>query len=377
MIGLDVQQKKHRPSAFWKRISCEDTELANASSAIHDPLIDQINADDAVPQPELVNQLSEEKHCKPGSGNTALFVGALGKQSTEGCSRKSLQKSVHTQPRPKSIVNDAWLRGHGPRRFHLAKAAQLPITHQLFTECGIRKKVKQKCDNLAVFVERDKHRNGTIRNQALLHILRNDSYLGVDDEDKNTQMAVPRKRPIINTAERARKETSQLTIASKCKDKSVRLEQSTKKLPNPCEPTSEKLAAKLQHVALEEVATGLQGSTSEHKGAHLKFRPRPPKPREQRASFIFSGGWHGISSAGNDQEDNNSGYVYDTYVKTSPLKEGENSEVDSGLDPVLYKDGNRVGLLIIEDEEEALWETFADLEASDPAYNSEEEDENG
>ena len=376
---LDIQQKRHRPSTYWKRIGSDDVEFENVARGTQFPLTDQTLSCDAVRKPgeEDLNHFSEEKHCKLGSGSTGRRTGAPSEQHIEGCSRKSLQGTSSAGPKEQSKANDAWLPGREPRRFHLAKAIRAPVNPQPFLERGIRKQAKHTDGNLAIFVERGKRRNDASRSEALLHVLRNDSRLAVDDKQKHTQNAVRCKRPIINAAERARKESSQATSALNSKIKSLRLENSTKKLPKPCGPGSEEFAVELQHAVLEEIGNRCEESISMPGGNHLRFRPKPPKPREQRESIHFDGGGYDINSVDIDKRDDSNEYVYDMFVKTSSLKESGSLGADSVLDPLIDGDGNRVGVLIIEDEEEALWETYADLEASDPDYNSEEQDENG
>ena len=79
----------------------------------------------------------------------------------------------------------------------------------------------------------------------------------------------------------------------------------------------------------------------------------------------------------NDNEDDD--YVYDTYVRSISLQAGASVEVSEG-NVASFRNTNhgKVGILIVAEEDQEEWETFAEIDQeSDKDWNSEEEDENG
>lgn len=133
----------------------------------------------------------------------------------------------------------------------------------------------------------------------------------------------------------------------------------------------------LNEISLQEIkAEKLKDSQLQ---PQVRFQPKPPKPRhvEDRPSVTdlspevpFNGAPH---------SENQDDFVYDTYLRTTHAVIG--SQLDSAMDidnPELMEVG-KVGILIISEQDEAVWETFAeeDDDESDKDWNSEEEDENG
>ena len=77
----------------------------------------------------------------------------------------------------------------------------------------------------------------------------------------------------------------------------------------------------------------------------------------------------------NDLEDDGM-YVIDTYVRSvAQPTSTENSDIYvaslRGLSQA------NIGILVIDEDEEKLWETYGEIQESDPEWDSEEEDENG
>ena len=215
---------------------------------------------------------------------------------------------------------------------------------------------------------------GVEQDQVLLDCLGKDSCPAVEKQANAATLTTPRKRPIVSAAERTRKETTQIDRAYKCDGANDRLNQSLKKLPNQWDHNSEDLAAHLQEVVLDELNNEARLPHDEN---NIKFKPRPPKPRKPSAKFTSDRACQKLDTNNEDQIGNDSDYVYDTYVKIEPIMQAGSSRAEMLMDPLSGIDGGTIGVLVIEDEEEALWETYGDVGESDSEYNSEEDDENG
>lgn len=134
------------------------------------------------------------------------------------------------------------------------------------------------------------------------------------------------------------------------------------------------LAWQLQELALKESPkpTGVKRFSLQ---PQPKTKPKPPRPRPQKKEIKMadSGGdepMDDIMDMGNEED-----FVYDTYVRSS----GHVATMDISeqmSNTTEHLDNNRVGLLIIEDQDQEVWETFAE-EDSEKEWDSEEEDENG
>ena len=108
---------------------------------------------------------------------------------------------------------------------------------------------------------------------------------------------------------------------------------------------------------------------------HSKIKPKPPKPRPM-AKDLESGVssvedlTNGMISLG-DEDD----FVYDTYVRS--LGHVATDITEPYDDELQLVDNSKIGILIIPEHDQTMWETFGEEEESDKDWNSEEEDENG
>lgn len=114
----------------------------------------------------------------------------------------------------------------------------------------------------------------------------------------------------------------------------------------------------------------------------LKFQPKPPKPRckENRLSATGLSPTEVLPDAQNSESQDD--FVYDTYLRTKqqPIVGHHHPDHPMNIDHQLESlaDG-KVGILVIAEQDEAVWEKFAEDEESDnnKDWNSEDEDENG
>lgn len=138
------------------------------------------------------------------------------------------------------------------------------------------------------------------------------------------------------------------------------------------------LAWQLQELATKESlrsSPDLRGSQPQSQ-PKIKLKPPRPRPQEKERKSIDSGGDQVMEDVIDIESEKD--FVYDTYVRSSgqvvitpkDMTEPRVSELEN-------IDNNTIGILVIEDEDQEIWETFAEEEGSDKEWNSEEEDENG
>lgn len=109
-----------------------------------------------------------------------------------------------------------------------------------------------------------------------------------------------------------------------------------------------------------------------------KIKPKPPRPRPKEIDVksVDSGGDQIM--AGVIEIESEEDFVYDTYVLSSGQVVSKPKDT---AEPMISEagnvDNNRIGILVIDDADQEIWETFAEGEESDKEWNSDEEDENG
>lgn len=138
------------------------------------------------------------------------------------------------------------------------------------------------------------------------------------------------------------------------------------------------LAWKLQELATQESlrpTLDLRGSPPQ---LQPKIKPKPPRPRpkEMDINSIDSGGDQIMADVIEIESEQD--FVYDTYVLSSGQVVSKPKDM---AEPMISEpgnvDNNTIGILVIEDADQEIWETFAEGEESDREWNSDEEDENG
>lgn len=110
----------------------------------------------------------------------------------------------------------------------------------------------------------------------------------------------------------------------------------------------------------------------------LKIKPKPPKPRPM-VKNLESGVSNGDDiSDGMISPENEDDFVYDTYVRSLGQPAGIATDISEPYDAESHLvDNSKIGILVIPEHDQAMWETFGEEEESDKDWNSEEEDENG
>ena len=266
------------------------------------------------------------------------------------------------------------------RKFHLVRSPS-PMSSPFPGPKTIaqRHRDKRKKD-LAMFAERPEIvRKGQYSDNVLDHSSGEPRHLDDGKKRDTSQLYQPRKRPNATTTERKWR-TETWTKPPKPNEVNGIL---TKTAENIHEPSSQwnyesiRLAEQLQGVALEEIRASEQQVKGLSGSGQLKIKPKPPKPRQPRAekSTVDGSGDNIMTDAINFDDDGD--YVLDTYVRSDARPFEFSEPPNSHCDSLHGTDHDNIGILVIEDEEEALWEAFAEDEESDTEWNSEEEDENG
>lgn len=218
----------------------------------------------------------------------------------------------------------------------------------------------------------------------------------------------PRKRPVVNQAERKWRAERQGAITAAKQHLSEVLENSAQQAhQNTWEEESERLVKDLEQVALEleheherenhmEVddhsmdfthqAQPVVAPTPISPPKPMKYQPRPPKqPRhvpqkpnpEIGMEGIVGGGAAATSAVVEDNEDD---YVYDVYIRrplsesemlTNPLAELECEQQLQQLEAA----SRGIGVIVITAEDEEYWEHF--VEDEEEEWDSEDADSNG
>ena len=200
----------------------------------------------------------------------------------------------------------------------------------------------------------------------------------VGNDEETSTAEPPRKRPNATLEERKWRAENWNKLVEPKHDTRTDLESDQKvELAGKWNVESSELAEQLQQIALQEIQAKEQRARVKSSHRQLKTQPKPPKPSQpimQQATDACSGD---VAMADSDVLDEESNYVFDTYVRSSaqPLGTGESAELHVG--PLQGIDHGSIGIIVIDDDEEELWETYGEVQESDPEWNSEEEDENG
>lgn len=106
----------------------------------------------------------------------------------------------------------------------------------------------------------------------------------------------------------------------------------------------------------------------------LKFQPKPITTlrEEKRSPATSSEVWPDAHDP-EGQDD----FVFDTYLRTNQSVAGLSSDCPMNIDHLELVANGKIGILVIEEEDEAAWEAYGEELESDKDWNSEEEDENG
>lgn len=236
---------------------------------------------------------------------------------------------------------------------------------------------------------------------------------GAVTEEPEEAPVKPRKRPVVNQAEKKWRAERQGAITAAKQHLSEVLENSAQQAHQTTwEEESERLVKDLEQVALElehehehgvevdEAMDVTQAPTHQAQtpfiptpispAKPMKYRPRPPKqPREghrklapetEMGGVVAAGAGTGAGTTSAVVEDNEDDYVYDVYIRrplsesemlTNPLAELECEQQLQQLEAA----SRGIGVIVITAEDEEYWEHF--VEDEEEEWDSEDADSNG
>ncbi|KAL9598969.1 MAG: hypothetical protein Q9219_004152 [cf. Caloplaca sp. 3 TL-2023] len=345
--ALYFPPQKSRKTVIWNRVSeghSGDDEQKTSPAIIECqaqiPLVRTTLPEEDIRPPPLPKPASSQS---PPARDAA--VKANGRSQRTGI---SVDKSPLLLPRE-------------ARKFHLTRSSTSRGSSSVL-HGGIQKIRKKQTKRLAVFVERTDH----VHKSSHRYDAKSDECSLREDFSKSVEeSSTPRKRPLASPVERAWRAHN--------------WEQSLKRdPPNESETstTSLELARQLQQFAMD-VSQTTHEAPHEHRSSYGKVKPKPPGPRMAKTNANEIGGAPNVSRSAvysSDGEEDPEDFVFDVYVRqTEHVSE---PTTNGTLGAALVKaDPDRIGVLVVEDEDQEIWELYGD-ESSDEEWNSEEEDEN-
>ena len=250
------------------------------------------------------------------------------------------------------------------RKFHLTHETYPSLKRKPSLTNGIHKRQRPQKDRLAVFVESEKQEElirRTIREHKGTSPNKTEHESTEDHENQSNAYSTIRKRPNVNAAEKAwRSETwgNQNAVPGE-------IEPEIKNQPaTSWNAASMQMAQELQQIALDQspAASEIPEATKP------KFQPKPPPPRLPKVAS-------GLAAYSNLDDDGD--YIIDTYVRAPVKMHYMEVQPGSSFDPLTNIERGKIGILVIEENQEEAWEGFGDDEHSEPEFASDEEDENG
>lgn len=326
--------------------------------------------------PILGSQVNNSPITQPDASQAHSSLGSLIPNPFQHVSASSLP--------PQSKNASELGRANDPRvrRFHLSHASLRTPSRSISSVSGIHKSHRGSKKQLAVFEEVSKRLyNENTGSESWKH-LRNASnkHNGQLELERTIAEPVDRKRPQATAEERAWRTRN--WASPKNAEVAPKVDQREIIAVPPStdgDDASLQLAQELQKFAMETSSA----QTNMPQGGHLptstasvarplKFKPKPPKirhPGKDPVAETVMDVENAIGKSGLDE----TSYVVDTYIRADP-QAVDLSRYWSAKD---QSSDSKIGIIVIDEEAEAVWETFADDCASDPEADSEEEDENG
>ena len=376
---LVIQTKKQRPSGFWKLIDDDNTPQFTS------PLVSTNPVKKAYPNPNAFHspKTPTPRTALPGEGLDGQKKTDLGfSESTKASAVPRAMMAKYQKPfelkqtrQSGQKTPDILRSALKTRKFHLLKCPLPSYPPNLVSKSTAQQHRKIRGNGLAVFIERTEitrkaKRSGDVSTPSSGE----PRHLDNGEEIDMSQLEKPRKRPNATSVERKWR-TENWANRRKSNENLIRRAENADEPSNQWNYESIQLAEQLQEVALAEIHASEEGAKGLSGGRKLKIKPKSPKPRQSRAEKLAD---EGSGKAGIIDIDDDGDYVLDTYVRSSAQPFEVPEPAESYHDPLHSTDHGNIGILVIEDEEEeALWEAFAEDQESDLEGNSEEEDENG
>ncbi|KAL9586931.1 MAG: hypothetical protein Q9212_000603, partial [Teloschistes hypoglaucus] len=371
-----LQSNKSRKTAvIWNRVPLGNEQIQTASSrsfrdkrsSNHHPQIpsvrttgseeDKLFRQEVYPTPQ--RSPSNERFLQKGTGPDETT------KST--ASEPDFSKRAPSHPRKE------------PRKFHFTKPASPRNPSVLHS--GISKTKKKLTRHLACFVERtDDLKSSRLGGQGALLNVDGSIQLRSDCCRSAVEPSMPRKRPLASPAEREWR-TQTWTQPSKS-HANIEFEstgvQNQDTALDSVVSTSVDLACQLQQFALEQIHAANEVVDTK-KEPRLKVKPKPPRPRPAQKNTGVMKSFCDAAKTTTDvlsDEADPENFVFDMYVRQN---EHAPNNASNGLPAVGLEgaDPDKVGLLVVEEGDQEIWELYGEQDqSSDDDWNSEEEDEN-
>lgn len=260
------------------------------------------------------------------------------------------------------------------RRFQLSQETFPSLKRQPSFVGGIRKHRRPPRDTLALFVE-TKRGEKTIEQSIHSHLLSHTDLVVPQGDHAEVspggENASIRKRPNAGSAERAwRSETWGKQTRTATSDQSKTVDQK----PTNWDNQAIELAEELRHFAIQQ--SEALGERHEHSTSpQLNPRPKPPELLESMCEPNARSMDVKPIQYQHNADDND--YIVDTYIRSTLQLPDTDLVLETSLDPLQAFDFTKIGVLVVEEGQEALWESFALEQLSETEDQSDEEDENG
>lgn len=308
--------------------------------------------------PEIQDRLRSKDATPSSSGQIVQNTqdGTQGAQGADG----SEERSTRPVPfEPGKTMRDKKRSSMWPRTFHLSAGSKSLSSHSMVSSHGIRKSRSGRRD-LAVFEEK-------IKTARDLGVLNAEYQKGTDLSGQGTGMSRAAEGNHRNPKAQAVASIGGELLVAECA---------------PEAPGGDK--AILRSRKVEEVLERLPQAASDktHTGTindaplqpQIKFQPQPSKARRDENPTGFGALGHLPDAEDPESQDD---FVYDTYLRTKQPMVGSQPGCPMDIDQLEGIADGKVGILVIAEQDEAVWEAYAEEEESDKDWNSEEEDENG
>lgn len=367
--ALYIPPQKQRRTIIWNRVPVDPSphEIhSNSFSAIGDqaqvPVVRT-----TLPEEDDASLLS----ISPAPFSHEVVATAAGRLNDDS---RGVENSINIVSRRQDRHQIRSVKEH--RKFHLTRTSTSSRTPSVLNG-GIQKTKKTQKRKLAVFVERPKvaskfsHPGTNIASSS-----KEQSEPGKNKPPPSVEYSTPRKRPLASSAERnwrtqnweqPRKSNSKMTTAV------------AKMHENDTMTNSIELTLQLQEFALEVSGAGHQDGQITSDDPKVKIRPKPPKLRPTKDDLATTGQDRNPSENSTDQsgfDEDSDNFVFDVYVR-QPEQISEITSPDFQYSALDTANPDKVGVLVIEDEDQEMWELYGDdNQSSDDDWNSEEEDEN-
>ncbi|KAL8695037.1 MAG: hypothetical protein Q9218_000405 [Villophora microphyllina] len=369
--ALYIQPKKSRKTVIWNRVSSDPLESKQAQT------LSSLSFHGHPQVPSVRTTRAEEDRVLPQEVRSTLPRNAVHMEIVQNfAGSDSSPESANFAP---NVPNPSPKRPRKePRKFHFTRRA-VSSRNPAVLHSGIQKPKRKVTRDFACFVERT---NLSKESELYGHKGPADfdepSEINSDCHKGAAEPSTPRKRPLASSAEREwRKQTWKQPSKSDANTGSKPTGgQGKSAAMTLAENGSADLACQLQQFALEQIHSANE-VVNTRKGSGPKVKPKPPRPRPAKRDIdMIDGECITTKPAADVLSDDAENFVFDVYVRQNEHADGNMS---SGLPGMISEetDPDKVGLLVVEEEDQEIWDLYGEQDqSSEDDWNSEEEDEN-